>query len=186
MLPWLRCYTASPENYLLHEVLTARFEMYTPFHHYSHYPNWILSLPAKTPVCAQLAGHCQPVQMASAWLSHHVASLDSLRQKGSFHHSSLHPCMANTNTHMQIRFKNRHMRTQCDEDKWQQGHFCLEWQIRVLTNHKLAHSLYCDTYPCMKKLIVYIIFYISQTVIYTFSHSYIFKTVYFWYDDLHL
>lgn len=152
--------------------------MYTPFHHYSHYPNWILSLPAKTPVCAQLAGHCQPVQMASAWLSHHVASLDSLRQKGSFHHSSLHPCMANTNTHMQIRFKNRHMRTQCDEDKWQQGHFCLEWQIRVLTNHKPAYSLYCVTYPCMKKLIVYIIFYISQTVIYTFSHSYIFKAVF--------
>lgn len=181
MLPWLRCYTASPENYLLHEVLTARFEMYTPFHHYSHYPNWILSLPAKTPVCAQLAGHCQPVQMASAWLSHHVASLDSLRQKGSFHHSSLHPCMANTNTHMQIRFKNRHMRTQCDEDKWQQGHFCLEWQIRVLTNHKLAYSSYCVTYPCMKKLIVYII-----CDLHIFSQLYFESCVYFWYDDLHL
>lgn len=107
-----RCYRASNGNYLLPNVLAARFKIHTQCNHYSHYPNWRLILPARTPACAPLGGHCQPGQMAGAVPRLYVASLDSLRQSGSFHNPSLLPSMANT-----LRNQTKH---KCrDEDKRQ-------------------------------------------------------------------
>ena len=127
--------TASNGNYLSLDVLTAKFKIHTPFNHYSHYPNWRLTLPAKTPVCAPLVGHCQPVQMAVVGHSHHVAGLDSLRRSGSFRHPSLHSCMeTQTHTHTQfihwvIKKNPTVIKT---NGRLHKGHFCLESQLFIL------------------------------------------------------
>lgn len=84
MLQCPRCDTAGARNYLLHDVLTAKFKIHTPFNHFSHYLNYRPTLPARTQACAPSVCCCQPLQMAVGGRGHCGASLDSLRQSRSF------------------------------------------------------------------------------------------------------
>jgi len=107
------CYTASNGNYLLHDVLMARFKIHTPFNHYSHYPNWRLIPPANN---SSLRSIRRPLPAAP---NGHRRAQPPCGQHGLIETEWIISPSLSASVHGKHTHTHTRTRTHCDEDKWQ-------------------------------------------------------------------